>query len=368
MTGRRQKRVERETERLLRAGVQGRVFPGASAAVLWCEGDSRREVLAQAGSTCPGGTEVGPATLYDLASITKPIVATAALRMVADGGITLESRLEDVVSDVRGTLGGSATLEALLTHRAGLAAWGGLFMDVPHELGTTAAKRWLLTEAARHPHDEPDGAAVYSDMGYILAGEMLARAAGEPLDAVVARYVTDPLGLTGELFYPMALPRSERLALRPRIAPTERCEWRGEVVHGEPHDENCWALGGITGHAGLFGTARAVARFGRAVLDVRLGRSDFVRRELLERALAPRPGGPLRLGWNSRAGLPAMGRYLGQKGFGHLGFTGTSLWCDEERDLVVVLLTNRVHPTRANERIKGFRPAFHDGVVAAFDG
>ncbi len=348
--------------------MRGRVFPGGAVALNWREGERVVSVHAEGGRTHSAGSPVSVDTLYDLASLTKPVVAVAALRLIARGQIALDTILEDVVSDVRGTLGGRATLEQLLTHRAGLVSWGGLYLDVPHELGTAAAHRWLLTEAARHPHEEGPGAAVYSDMGYLLAGEMLSRAERLPLQDLLSREVAEPLGLSKELFYPMALSPARRKGLRRRCAPTERCDWRGHVVHGEPHDENCWAFGGVAGHAGLFGTARAMARFGRAMLDVLAGRSDFLPQGVLREALRPRDGGPLRLGWNGRDGVPAVGRHFGAEGFGHLGFTGTSIWCDPERDVVVVLLTNRVHPTRANERIKGFRPAFHDGLMAAWDG
>jgi serine-type D-Ala-D-Ala carboxypeptidase len=148
-------------------------------------------------------------------------------------------------------------------------------------------------------------------------------------------------------------------------APTEWCEWRGRLVRGEVHDENCAAFGGIAGNAGLFGTAHGMAVFGRAVLDAYLGRNTFLPQSLLERALLPREGSSLRLGWDAKSpNESSAGKRMGPRTFGHLGFTGTSIWCDPDKDIVVVLLTNRVHPSRANERIKGFRPGFHDSVLA----
>jgi CubicO group peptidase (beta-lactamase class C family) len=149
---------------------------------------------------------------------------------------------------------------------------------------------------------------------------------------------------------------------------TEKDDWRGRHVRGEVHDENCHALGGISGHAGLFGSARAVATFGRAYLDAYLGRGEFLPKPLVEEALRARPGGTHVLGWDRKSGADsAAGRRASAETFGHLGFTGTSIWCDPVRDLVVVLLTNRVCPSRANVKIKGFRPAFYDGIFAAFD-
>jgi serine-type D-Ala-D-Ala carboxypeptidase len=361
--------LRREVVRLLEAGVSGQVFPGASACVGWRDGGALHDVVAVAGRLAPDGPPVEARTFYDLASVTKPFVAMAALRMVADGVISLDSRADALVPDVRGGVGVTATLDALLSHRSGLAAWGGFYLDVPHEPGTAAARRWILNEAARRKAEGAQGGVVYSDLGYMLAGEMLARAAGMPLDAVVGRYVTEPLGIDSEVFFAGALSTEARAHLSRRVAPTERCEWRGRLVQGEVHDENCAALGGVAGHAGLFGTARAVTTFGRTMLEVLGGRSDFLPGNALQRALADRDGDSHRLGWDTKSeDGSAAGRRMSLKSFGHLGFTGTSLWCDPVRDAVIVLLTNRVYPSRANWKIKGFRPAFHDGVLATFDG
>lgn len=349
------------------AGVAGQAFPGGVACVSWREGDELVYVDVAAGRLRAGEAEVKPSTPYDLASITKSVVAVTALRMVASGKLSLDTRTDTVLSDVRGGVGGAATLEALLSHRAGLAAWGGLYLDVPHDPGTAAARRWILSEASRRPADGETQSPLYSDLGYLIAGELIARIAGDKLDKVVARMVIDPLGISRELYYPAALPPDRRAQIVREAAPTEYCEWRGRLIRGEVHDENCAAFGGVAGNAGLFGTGRGVAVFGRACLDSLLGRSDFLSKELMERALQPYPdGGTLRLGWDTKSPKDSSaGRRMSERTFGHLGFTGTSLWCDPERDLVIVLLSNRVHPSRANERIKGFRPGFHDGIIAA---
>jgi CubicO group peptidase (beta-lactamase class C family) len=335
--------------------------------VAWQQPGGPVFVQAAGGRLSPQQSAVQPSTPYDLASLTKPVVAMAALRLVEQGKLTLQTRADSLLGDTRGGKGGAATLEQLLSHRAGLAPWGGFYLDVPHELGTPAARRWILGEAARRAEGTP-GQAVYSDLGYILAGEMLARKAGHPLDQVVGREVLQPLGIEDEVYYAGALPPERRAELSKTAAPTERCEWRGKIVQGEVHDENCAALGGVAGHAGLFGTAHGMAVFARAVLDTLAGRSDAFPKALVEHALAEREGGTLRLGWDAKSAEgSSAGRRMSPRSFGHLGFTGTSVWCDPERDLVVVLLTNRVHPGRANEKIKGFRPAFHDGVLASWD-
>jgi CubicO group peptidase (beta-lactamase class C family) len=347
--------------------VAGQAFPGGVACVSWREGEETCFVDVASGRLRAGEAEVKPVTPYDLASLTKPIVATAALRLVMSGRLSLDTRTDSIVPDVRGGVGGTATLEALLTHRAGLAAWGGLYLDVPHDPGTSAARRWILSEASRRPVEHEPKGPVYSDLGYIIAGELIARSAGEKLDKVIQREITDPLGISSEIFFPAALPPDRRAHIVRDAAPTEHCEWRGRLVRGEVHDENSAAFGGVAGNAGLFGTAHGVAVFGRACLDSLLGRGDFLPKDLMERALAPRSdGSTMRLGWDMKsAEQSSAGRRMSSATFGHLGFTGTSLWCDPEKDIVIALLTNRVHPSRANERIKGFRPGFHDGVLAA---
>jgi len=356
--------VLREAERLLRAGVAGHVFPGATCCIARRDRGRWSYHTVAAGSLGAGLGKVAPDTPYDLASITKAFVATTALRMVEAGLVAPDLTVGAALSDVRGEPGEAATLEQLLSHRSGLAAWGGLYLDVPHEPGSPAARRWVLNEAARR-EGRGVGQCEYSDLGYILAGEIIGRA-GRGLPQALAEHVTGALGIRDRVVYAAALSPDAREALARRAAPTERCEWRGRLLRGEVHDENCAALGGVSGHAGLFGDAAAVARFGVEMLDARAGRSEFLSAATIEGALADRGGGSYRLGWDVKSGPDsAAGRRASERTFGHLGFTGTSLWCDPEREVVVALLTNRVHPSRANQKIRAFRPAFHDGVLAA---
>lgn len=359
-------RVAREATRLLEAGVSGQVFPGGVACIGWRDGNQSLFVKVVAGFTDKGESPAKTSTPYDLASLTKPFVAIAGLRLVAAGKLNLDSRVDSVLHDIRGGIGAAASLRNLLSHRAGLAAWGGLYLDVPHDPGTPAARRWILSEAGRRTLEPGQTPPVYSDLGYLIAGEVIARAGGEKLDKIIAREVTDVLGITNEVYYPAALTPDKRAILAREAATTEWCEWRQRLLRGEVQDENCAAFGGVAGNAGLFGTAHAVAIFGREILDVYNGRSDFLPIELLKEALTSRDDSTMLLGWDGKSPEgSSAGRRMSADSFGHLGFTGTSIWCDPGRDLVVVLLTNRVFPSRANERIKGFRPGFHDGVIAA---
>lgn len=360
------RRVESEATRLMRAGVAGQVFPGGVASISWTDGGETLYASVAAGKLSADDDDVSVSTPYDIASITKPFVAMTALRLVATGKMSLDTRADSIVADVRGGTGGLATLGALLSHTSGLSAWGGLYLDVPHDPGTPAARRWILSEASRRPHDEDTRLPIYSDLGYIIAGEVVARCGGDKLDRVLAREITDPLGISDEIFFPAALPSDRRAQVARLAAPTEWCEWRQRMVRGEVHDENAAAFGGVAGNAGLFGTAHGAAVFGRAMLDVLAGKSNLVDAGLLRHALTPVPGTSLMMGWDGKsADASSAGKRMSDATFGHLGFTGCSVWCDPDRDVVVALLTNRVHPSRANERIKGFRPGFHDGVLAA---
>lgn len=385
MVSSRRERVHTEAVRLLTAGVTGHVFPGATSFVSYRLPDGTIENV-----TACAGLQVAPAiaasasdknrlvvddTVYDLASLTKPLFATVCLRLVERGALSLELRAEQLVPDVRGTPGGAATLEQLLCHRSGIAAWGGLYLDVPHELGSTAARRWIFTEAARRAEEgKKKGGPVYSDLGYIVAAEIVTRSTSRDLATHLTKEIVEPLALEPlDLAYASALAPDKHRELMKRVAPTERDEWRGRLVRGEVHDENCAALGGVSGHAGVFGTAKGMGVFGRAILDALHGRvktgAPLLSQATLESALASRDGGTHRLGWDGKSAADSSaGRRMSASTFGHLGFTGTSIWCDPVADVVVVLLSNRVCPSRANEKIKGFRPAFHDAIMAVVAG
>jgi CubicO group peptidase (beta-lactamase class C family) len=215
---------------------------------------------------------------------------------------------------------------------------------------------------------EPGTKELYSDLGIILLGDVLERVAGAPLDRFVADRVLAPLGMKETRFQPPA-------ELLPRIAPTEHDEWRGRVVHGEVHDENAFAMGGIAPHAGLFSTAADLARFAQAMLGM-LAKGSHAGRRIVERATVERfsrragivPGSDRALGWDTKSAEGSTaGTLFSPSSFGHTGFTGTSLWIDPERELYLVLLTNRVHPTRENRRISEVRPALADAVVRAIE-
>jgi len=323
-----------------------------------------RRIVACAGSLAPGERAVDPETPYDLASLTKSFVAMTALRLVQRGALDLHAPIAEAIEELSRTPGGESPLALLLSHRAGLAAWGALYREHAFPPGSVEARRAMLREAAvRVDASRGRQESVYSDLGYLLAGETLVRRTGVDLAALVEREVTRPLGIAERLAYAGALDGRAREALVTRAAPTESCTLRGRVVRGEVHDENCYVFGGVSGHAGLFGTAEAVLTFGIALLIAYEGRSRWLDQALLRWALAPRgPGYVVGFDTKSAEGSSA-GALFSARAFGHLGFTGTSLWCDPMRRVCAVLLTNRVHPTRENIAIRAFRPRFHDLVA-----
>jgi CubicO group peptidase (beta-lactamase class C family) len=221
----------------------------------------------------------------------------------------------------------------------------------------------LLDRIYALPLDYPTGSrSVYSDLGIILLGEILQRASGQSLDLFLRENLLVPLGLDNTFFNP---PQP----LRSRTAPTEDDrDFRRRLIHGEVHDENAWVMGGVAPHAGLFSTARDLAVFCQLLLNGGIyGHRRYLKRSTIELFTTRQgiPGSSHALGWDTPSAPSSSGQYFSSRAFGHTGFTGTSIWIDPAKELFVVLLTNRVHPTRANDKIRDLRPRLHDAVVEA---
>jgi len=359
-------RIERALQEQLAAGCASTVFPGASASVAFWDRGAWHYVDAAAGLRAEGSLPVTVDTFYDLASLTKPWVATAALRLHQAGVFDLGERVEELIPEANGLPVGERNWEEVLSHRSGLEAWVPFYETLPDEPGTDAARKWILAQLLPHWDANTVGRAVYSDLGYIVAGVAMGRAAGKPLDEVVAERGALALGVDDTVFFGPSWSDDDWKA---RCAPTGWSSWRGRTLTGEVHDDNCAALGGVAGHAGMFGLARSVATFGAACVAAWHGRRGAEEEELVRHAAARRPGGTHRLGWDGKAEHgSAAGRSIDADAFGHLGFTGTSLWCDPRRQLVMVLLSNRVAVSSDNAAIRAFRPLFHEAIVLAFDG
>jgi CubicO group peptidase (beta-lactamase class C family) len=318
------------------------------------------------GARAAGLDPVGPSTFYDLASVTKPWVAMTALRLYQLGSFDLDEPVVRLVPEAAGLGVADRTWEQVLSHRAGLDAWHAFYEEIDPKAGSEAVLAAVLRSLLPRYDSARVGTALYSDLGYILAGVAMSRAAGDALEQLVAQHLVTPLGLDDEVFF--GARRSDGRWAE-RCAATGRSAWRGRALTAEVHDDNCAALGGVAGHAGMFGTARAVARFGAACVGAWHGRRGGLEEEAIRFATSERAGGSHRLGWDSKTATgSSAGNRIDPTSFGHLGFTGTSIWCDPRRQLVVVLLSNRVAVSDDNTAIRRFRPAFHDATVAAFDG
>jgi CubicO group peptidase (beta-lactamase class C family) len=319
-------------------------------------------------------------TAFDLASVTKPLTALTLARLERLGALRRDEPLGAVLPELAATRSGGVPLDLLASHRAGLDGHRPLYAPLLEGRRADLAASLVIAADARREEcagdPPPEGfPPVYSDLGYLLLGAALARRGGLDLDALVAREVTGPLGLApapGRVAPAIASARALRRAdpgFDDRVAPTEDVAFRGGVVRGAVHDENAWALAGdaSAGHAGLFGDALAVAQLGAAILEALSGdRPDWLSPADLAPVLRERPGGSHRAGFDTRSGpAPSSGSRFGARTFGHLGFTGTSLWIDPDAQLAGVLLTNRVHPTRAADAIRRARPAAYDAIARA---
>jgi len=346
--------------------VESGAAPGAAVAAARYAGARWHYVGGSAGSACFQGA---PA-IFDLASVTKSFVATTAARLAARGELRFDAPLGTLLPELAASASAEVPLILLLAHRAGLDAHRTLF--APLLAGRPFSRREALWEAAqarrpeaRGPLPEAGFTPLYSDLGFVLAGAVLERTSGLPLDALVEREISAPLGLALGSARDWLARAPDFLA---RVLPTETVPFRGGALRGAVHDENAWALvgHGLAGQAGLFGTAEAVVRFGSALLDALAGRrDDWLTSTHLAPLLTLRPGGSLRAGFDGKSGAtPSAGTRASDDTFGHLGFTGTSLWCDPRTERVSVLLSNRVCPSRENLRIRAIRPAVHDALFS----
>ena len=318
-------------------------------------------------------------TLFDLASLTKPLATTTAVMLlVQDGALELDSPVSKYLPVFSERDKDKVTLRHLLTHSSGLKPWRP-FHELLLEKERKTGERWLQTPAARElvidrvlrsglVH-EPGAAAVYGDLDFIALGALVEAVSQQRLDDFVRARITGPLGLAETFFVPLGEGGGMPDALRRRTAATENCPWRERILWGEVHDPNAFAMGGVAGHAGLFASADDVMRYAVALLDVWHGRSDALPREAL-RAFATRQRMPENsdwaLGWDTpTAGASSAGKHFSANSIGHLGFTGTSLWIDLEAEAVVVMLTNRVHQVAKRSKFE-LRPQLHDLIREGF--
>jgi len=357
-------------EKIFRNAISQGIFPGAASSVFQGMGSSRKGMISCYGSTSyQAGKVVDLATIYDLASLTKPLATLPALvSLIGAGRISFAQKLEDLLQSKIPVDKREISLRDLMGHRAGLASYLPLFSLV-YQKDPVQVKREVLRIILDHPLVHPPGRqSLYSDLGYILAGFIVEKQSGQNLAEYVRAAIYEPLGLGDRLFF------NPRGNIRAGVyARGEYCLWRQRLLDGEVSDENCALLGGVAGHAGLFGDIGAVSALVCSLLDHWLGQEAKEQsKTLLDRDIIlscfARQNQQNHDTWALGVDTPSSrnssaGRYLSPRSIGHLGFSGTSFWIDPRRELVMVLLSNRVHPCRSNQKIKKFRPLFHDTVI-----
>jgi CubicO group peptidase (beta-lactamase class C family) len=318
-------------------------------------------------------------TIFDLASLTKPLATTTAiLWLVHDGAVGLDDPVSKYLPLFSERDKDGVTLRHLLTHSSGLKPWRAfheLLLEKERKTGeqlmaTPAAREFVIDRVLRSGLVHESGAAaVYGDLDFIALGAVVEAVAHCGLDAFCHERIFAPLGMRDTFFAPLTDGARPAESARRRVAATENCPWRERVLWGEVHDPNAWAMGGVAGHAGLFSNADDVMRFAQVILDVWHARSDVLPCDLLrrftERQELP-PGSDWALGWDTPTqAASSSGRHFSPRSIGHLGFTGTSLWIDLEREAVIVMLTNRVHQVAKKSRFD-LRPIVHDLILEAF--
>ncbi|MET0689487.1 MAG: serine hydrolase domain-containing protein [Candidatus Binatia bacterium] len=357
--------------------VAAGVFPGAVVLV----GKDDDVVYEQAfgnRSLLPNKTPMRLDTIFDLASLTKPLAtAVAIMLLIRERKLRLDDQLTRIIP-MYGVLGKSlTTFRHLLNHSAGLPAWKAFFEDIIKNeksgrinfIASRAAKNYVYEQIHREKSvTPPGGQTVYSDLGFIILAEAVEVLTGNTFDRFCQERIFKPLGLRSTGFVDLTQLRTRRLQpVEEVIAPTESCPWRKKILCGEVHDDNAYAMGGVAGHAGLFSSAHEVHAFLVRMSQCLHGKNSFlpqaVVQEFLTRGSSPNDSN-FALGWDTpTAGKSAAGSFFSPRSVGHLGFTGCSIWWDLEKNCHVVLLTNRVHPSRKNDKIKDFRPHIHDQIM-----
>ena len=364
-------------EEAFKEAVAQGVFPGA--VVLVGKGD---EVVFERAfghrSLVPEKSPMQLETIFDLASLTKPLATTiATMLLVREKKIRLEDRVTRFFPNF-GVFGKThVTFRHLLAHCSGLPAWKPYYEDIVkgerdgkiNFVVSRAAKSYVFELIHREKSLGPPGTqSLYSDLGFMLLGEVIEEVTGWTLDRYCQDKVFKPMGLGSTSFVDLTLLRTRRLQpVAEMIAPTEQCPWRKKVLCGEVHDDNAYAMGGVAGHAGLFSSTRDIHLLLTRLKRCCRGEDPFLPAPVVKEFLARDEtvkGSTYTLGWDTPSPeSSASGSHFSPNSVGHLGFTGTSVWWDMEKDCHIVLLSNRIHPSRNSDKIKAFRPYVHDLIM-----
>lgn len=366
-------------ESAFRDAVAQGIFPGA-VVLVGKDGEILYEGAFGSRSLIPEKTPLQSNTIFDLASLTKPLATSIAIMLlVREKKIRLDDQITRFIP-MFGVYGkSSATFRQVLSHSSGLPAWKPFYEEIAklekagriNFVASRAAKSFVFEQIHREkPLSAPGAQTLYSDLGFMLLGETVEVISCATLDRYCQDRIFKPLGLHATAFVDLTQLKTRRLQpVEEMIAPTENCPWRKKILCGEVHDDNAYAMGGVAGHAGLFSSARDIHALLSCLNRCLHGKDKFLPKTLLAEFLARDsrvPNSTCALGWDTPSpDQSASGVYFSSRSVGHLGFTGTSIWWDLDKGCHIVLLSNRVHPTRKNEKIKEFRPYIHDLIMKA---
>jgi CubicO group peptidase (beta-lactamase class C family) len=345
---------------LMEQAVSNEVFPGG--VLLVSAAGSEIFFQAYGYANIFSGRLMTRDTVFDLASFTKPLATTLAIiKLISQQKLELGQHLGSILTQFNSTDKGRITIENLLYHNSGYPDYRPYYKvlnNLEPNLRKDVLRQLLVKETLIN---SPGNQVIYSDIGFMILCWVIEHVSGNRLDRFVTKEIYDPLGLENLFFVDLdSMPREVKFAA------TERCSWRNILLEGAVHDDNAYVLGGIQGHAGLFGTAQDVLSLLSELMSAYLGspcagvfdrdliQMFFKRQELTGRALGFDTPSPID---------PSCGQYFSKNTVGHLGFTGTSFWMDLDRNVMIILLTNRVHPSRSNNKIKAFRPKLHDRIM-----
>jgi len=352
---------------LLKRGLKENVYPGA--VLLAAQGEDI-VFFHNVGNRAliPESLPMEKETIFDLASLTKPLCTTLAImKLVDEGLLELDSPVSSIIQPFPWKEKADITPRLLLNHCAGLVDWKPFYpelVQLPIEERKPTLRRLIMGEPL---NEEPKTVSLYSDLGFMLLEWIIEITAGQDLSSFLNSTFYHPLGL--KTFYLDNVTADA--AKKELYAATEYCSWRKEIIQGHVHDENAYALGGFSGHAGLFGTARDIFTLTNTLVNIYHGHSSGLLKTETARTFFSRQGvlpeSAWALGWDTPSEKnSSSGNYFSPSSIGHTGFTGTSVWIDLEKNITVIFLTNRIHPNRSNEKIKDFRPKLHNLIMQEF--
>lgn len=354
-----------QIESLMLQGVHQGVFPGGALFV--SQGGVTRFSGEYGKANLFTGEPVTSTTVFDLASLTKPLATTlAVMRLIEQGKMSLNDRLGDLMPAFRGSGKESITPVHLLSHTSGLPDYQPYFLELS-KVKSDKRREYLMTLLQRESLVASIGEKVlYSDIGFMILGLMVEYLSGKRLDCFLADEVYVPMKLKRLLFIRLDDSGNKWPLDEMPFAATEKCSWRRKVLRGQVHDDNAYSMGGVAGHAGLFGAIGEIHELLKRLLFAYQGAGEgsILQPEMVRTFLSSQGSSGRTLGFDMPSeNESSSGRFFSRNSVGHLGFTGTSFWMDLDRGIIVVLLTNRVHPSRENDLIRKFRPEIHDAVM-----